>query len=198
MPYIPKSRIQPNLYTAGKDYVIQGTLKPYVGYFYRTYTGEVFTGKNPDDKPNRLLIPPPSLPQANQTQVFIKDDIKNQNYKTLKGVEGNNIRNTPQLFFTQPTESDYQLGEFRRYFCKKRNESIFLEISQSDYNNLLQQSSTIDYEFWAPFNLPWTLVGDPKKVFDINRNIVLLKEKNEKYYGLGKYLQERYLRYHRP
>ncbi len=57
MPYIPKSRIQPNLYTAGKDYVIQSTLKPYVGYFYRTYTGEVFTGKNPDDKPNFPLIP---------------------------------------------------------------------------------------------------------------------------------------------
>jgi len=116
MPYIPKSRIQPNLYTAGKDYVIQSTLEPYTGYYYRIYTGQIFTGKNPDDRPNFPLIPPPNQPiQANQTQVFIKDNLANENYKALKGITGNKLRNNPQLFFTQPTESDYKLGEFRRY-----------------------------------------------------------------------------------
>ena len=51
---------------------------------------------------------------------------------------------------------------------------------------------------WAPFNIPWTLVGEEKQVYYINRNIVFLKEKNEKYHGLGKYLQEKYLRYYKP
>ena len=199
MPYIPKSRIQPNLYTAGKDYVIQNTLKPYTGYYYKIYTGEIFTGKNPDDKPNFILIPPSNQPiQVNQTQVFIKDNLANENYKALKGITGNNLRNNPQLFFTQPTESDYKLGEFRRYFCKKKNEFIYIEISKSDYDNLVQKNPTINFQMWAPFNIPWTLVGEEKQVYHINRNIVFLKEKNGKFYGLGKYLQEKYLRYYRP
>ena len=199
MPYIPKSRIQPNLYTAGKDYVIKNTLEPYIGYYYRIYTGQIFTGKNPDDKPNFLLIPPPNQPiQVNQTQVFIKDNLANENYKALKGITGNNLRNNPQLFYTQPTESDYQLGEFRRYFCKKKNEFIYIEISKSDYDNLVQKSPTINFQMWTPFNIPWTLVGEEKQVYYINRNIVFLKEKNKKFHGLGKYLQEKYLRYYKP
>ena len=199
MPYIPKSRIQPNLYTAGKDYVVKNTLESYTGYYYKLYTGQTFTGKNPDDKPNFILIPPPNQPvQVNQTQVFIKDNLANENYKALKGITGNNIRNNPQLFYTQPTESDYQLGEFRRYFCKKKNEFIYIEISKSDYDNLVQKNPTINFQMWAPFNIPWTLVGDEKQVYYINRDIVKLKEKNEKLHGLGKYLQEKYLRYYRP
>ena len=88
MPYIPKSRIQPNLYTAGKDYVILDTLEPYIGYYYKIYTGQVFTGKNPDDKPNFILIPPPNQPsQVNQTQVYIKDGVENNNYKIIKGIK---------------------------------------------------------------------------------------------------------------
>ena len=108
------------------------------------------------------------------------------------------IRYLSQLFFTQPTERDYQLGEFRRYFCKKRNEFTYLEISQSDYDNLVQQSPTINFKMWAPFDIPWTLIGEEKQVYYINRNIVKLTEKNKKFYGLGKYLQEKYLRYYKP
>jgi hypothetical protein len=199
MPYIPKSRIQPNLYTAGKDYVILDTLEPYIGYYYRIYTGQIFTGKNPDDKPNFILIPPPNQPsQVNQTQVYIKDGVENNNYKVIKGIIGNNLRNSPQLFFTKPTEQDYQLGEFRRYFCKNRNEFLYLEISKSDYNNLIQQNSTIDFQNWLAFDIPWTLTGNKNEVYQTNRNIVGLKEKNESFYGFGKYLQEEYLRYYKP
>ena len=108
MPYIPKSRIQTNLYTAGKEYVIEGTLEPYVGYYYRTYEGRLFTGKNPDNKPNKLLVLPPQKTKAIQTQVYIEDRVENEIYKKLKGIKGNNLRNSPQLFFTQPTEEDYK------------------------------------------------------------------------------------------
>ena len=197
MPYVPKSRIQTNLYTAGKDYVIQETSQPYIGYYYKTYKGQLFTGKNPDNKPNRLLIPIPEPVQTNQTQVYIKDSIENENYKLLRGISGNDLRNSPQLFFTQPTEQDYQLGEFRRFFCKSRNEFIYLEISESDYNALVQNSPTIDFQNWVPFNIPWTLTGDEHQVYNTNHNIVKLKEKNEGFYGLGKYLQEKYLRYYK-
>ena len=50
---------------------------------------------------------------------------------------------------------------------------------------------------WLPFNIPWTLTGTEQNVFNTNRNIVMLKEKNEKLFGLGRYLREDYLRYYR-
>lgn len=197
MPYVPKSRIQSNLYTAGKEYVIESTLEPYIGYYYKTYTGELFTGKNPDNSPNRVLIPTPTLTQANQSQVYIKDGGENEVYKQIKGIRGNNLRNSPQLFYTQPTKDNYDLGEFQRFFCKKRSEFIYLEISQTDYNNLISNSSIIDYQNWTPFSIPWTLTGDRNKVYNTNRNIVLLEEKNKKFYGFKKYLREDYLRYYK-
>lgn len=201
MPYIPKNRIQTNLYTAGEEFYSPGVNPNYIGYYYKLYTGEYFTGKNPDDKPNNtlLLIEEYNIPEPKiKNKVSIVNNLENLTYGILSGTDLNFTTSTPQLFFTQPTEQDYQLGEFRRYFCKKRNEFTYLEISQSDYDNLVQQSPTINFKMWAPFNIPWTLTGEEKQVYYINRNIVLLKEKNEKYYGLGKYLQEKYLRYYKP
>ena len=196
MPYIPKSRIQPNLYTAGKEYVIEGTLEPYVGYYFKTYDGRIFTGKNPDNKPNRLLTTPPKKESTTPTQTYIVEGVENETYKRLRDIKGNNVRNNPQLFYTQPTEDNYKLGEFQRFFCKKRSEFIYLEISQSDYDKLSQQDTTIDFQNWNPFQIPWTLTGDKNEVYYINRNIVLLEEKNNKFYGFGKYLREEYLRYY--
>jgi len=198
MPYVPKSRIQTNLYTPGKEYVIESTLEPYVGYYYRTYTGQLFTGKNPDNKPNNTLVPITQSSLTIPSQTYIKEGEENDIYKNLKGIQGNNSRNTPQLFYTQPTEDNYKLGEFQRYFCKKRSEFSYLEISQPDYSKLVNQNPTIDFQNWNPFQIPWTLTGNKNQVYDTNRNIVLLKEKNEKLYGFGKYLREDYLRYYKP
>lgn len=200
MPYVPKNRIQANLYTAGGEFYVPDVNPNYIGYYYKLYTGENFTGKNPDDKPNYTLLPIEgyniSDPERNN-KVSIVNNLVNLTYGILSGTDLSFTTSTPQLFFTQPTEQDYQLGEFRRYFCKKRNEFIYLEISQSDYDNLIQQSPTIDFTHWLPFNIPWTLTGDEKDVYNTNRNIVTLEEKNEKYYGFGKYLQEKYLRYYK-
>ena len=53
--YIPKNRIQTNLYTNGGEYVIAQTQQEYIGFYHKLYTGETFTGKNPDD--SRILTP---------------------------------------------------------------------------------------------------------------------------------------------
>ena len=57
MAYIPKNRIQTNLYTAGGEYHIPGINPDYVGFYHKLYTGKVYTGKTPNDKPNSLLVP---------------------------------------------------------------------------------------------------------------------------------------------
>ena len=123
MPYIPKNRIQPNLYTAGGEFYIPGVNSDYIGYYYKIYTGENYTGRTPNDKPNYLLVP------IEEYNVDVEDNsIKVEVLNSYESLIYNEIRNlansptivVPQLFYTQPTEDDYKLGEFQRFFCKKR------------------------------------------------------------------------------
>jgi len=55
--YIPKSRIKPNLYTSGGEYMVLATSIEYVGYYHSLYTGEFFTGKTQNDVNVRKLVP---------------------------------------------------------------------------------------------------------------------------------------------
>ena len=201
MAYIPKNRIQTNLYTAGGEYYIEGVTKDYVGYYHKLYNGKVHSGKNPNDAPIYVLTPIRDYNEESiglYNKVYVSNTLESYTYGKLAGVDLKISKDTPQLFFTKPTEQDYELGEFQRYFCKKRNESIFLEISKITYNRLNQQDSTIDFQPWMPFSIPWELVGEKNKVTSINQNIILLKEDKDKLYGFSKYLKEDYLKYYKP
>jgi hypothetical protein len=203
MAYIPKNRIKSNLYTAGGEFYLKKDNTNYIGYYYSLFTNKFFTGKTPNDTPNYELIRQVSIDIddqsiVNNNSVFYSLSFKNENYNTLKGQNLSDTSLIPQLSYPKPTESDYELGEFQRYFCKKRNEFTYLEISKSDYDKLKSQSFTIDYINWNPLSIPWTLTGDESQVYNTNRNIVLLKEKNEKFYGFEKYLRKDYLRYYKP
>jgi hypothetical protein len=205
--YIPKNRIQTNLYTEGNEYSIEGTNTFYIGYYYKLYNGKLFTGKNPDDKPNKPLIAYNlsengfyrGSQSKNQINSIYIDPLSNENltYIRLKNVSLNPGYSPPQPYLTIPTEQDYKLGEFRRYFCKKRNEFTYLEISISDYNKIINRDSTIDFISWFPFNIPWSLTGDKDKVGQTNKNIVLLQINRNKLYGFDKYLKGDYLKYYK-
>jgi hypothetical protein len=208
MPYTPKSRIQTNLYTEGREYTLQieGPEDPgYVGYYHKLYNGKIYTGKSPDDKPNSPLYPIPfndgkstygffDLPNNN---LILDGDSNVAGYLTLKNLLPDSKRSSPPLYLTQPTEQDYKIGEFRRYFCKKRNEFTYLEISKSDYDKLTKKDSTIDFITWFPFNIPWSLTGDKDKVSQTNKNIVSLQINKDKLHGFNKYLKEDYLKYYK-
>jgi|688.fasta_scaffold27183_6 hypothetical protein len=210
--YIPKSRIQTNLYTAGGEYIVIGNNNSYIGYYYKTYNGKLFTGKTPDDKPNYALTPLDFLEKNNSESnvlnngIFLQDgssiyisslEQENVIYAQLKNISLNSRYYPPKPYLTIPTEQDYKLGEFRRYFCKKRNEFIYLEISISDYNKIINRDPTIDFTSWFPFNIPWSLTGDKDKVGQTNKNIVLLQINRNKLYGFDKYLKGDYLKYYK-
>jgi hypothetical protein len=205
MVYIPKNRIQSNLYTAGGEYLLEKDNSEYIGYYYKLYDGKVYTGKNPDDKPNFSLIPfTPILTREifgelfPQNYIYIsKGDIDVVNYLNIKNISPDSTLNSPQLYLTTPTEQDYKLGEFQRYFCKKNNEFSYLEISKSDYDKLVKKDPTIDFTSWFPFNIPWSLTGDKDKVGQTNKNIVLLQINKDKLYGFDKYLKGDYLKYYK-
>jgi hypothetical protein len=98
---------------------------------------------------------------------------------------------------TIPTENDYQTGEYRRYFCKKVNEIIYIEINKNTYDKLKAKDKGIAWDQYLYFNIPWQLTGDKEKVFITNKNIVLLTMKNQKLPMFDKYIKEDYVKYYK-
>ena len=54
--YYPKSQITTNLYTNGSEYIILSNGRDYIGYYFTTSDNRIFSGRNPNDKPNFELI----------------------------------------------------------------------------------------------------------------------------------------------
>ena len=98
---------------------------------------------------------------------------------------------------TLPTQQNYQTGEMRRYFCKKTNELLYLEISKDTYDKLIKNDSTIAFQYYQPFNIPWQLTGNKEQVFTTNKNITALTMKQQKLSQFDKYLKEDYTKYYK-
>lgn len=214
MTYYPPNRIKTNLYTSGNEYVIESTNKNYIGYFWKKSSGEIYTGKSPTSPQPQLLIkvgektstpPLSSLDkklEANQIQSLNSVDNRfigkiNSTYSSLKRKKMGNILITPSPYYPQPTENDYEISEFQRYFCVKSNELKYTEVTKEQYNKFKNKDDSVAWQYYIAFSLPWNITGEKKKVFQINKNIVLLTEKNLKRKGLQEFLREDYLKFHK-
>lgn len=219
--YYPKSQIKTNLYTSGDEYVVVSTQVAYSGYYFLTSTGQAFTGRTPDDRPNQELIKvdpvaaneggPLGTLKNSSSPIFsahnpFASDIINEtdvlssfDYAQITNI---NIFNpsevlVPYYIAPTPTEQDYQNGEFRRYFCKKGNEILYLEINKTQYDLLVTKNPSILFSLYSPFNLPWQLTGVKEEVEKTNRNIVELTSQRLRLPRFGDYLKNDYLKYYR-
>ncbi len=211
--YFPKSQIKTNLYTStnssdgysNPEYVLSTTEDVYVGFYYELTNGQKFTGKYPGDGPNILLIKKDksgNIPEYTSGPfIYYYDngggDSKPSQYTQIKNLEINNISYLPQYFTTIPTNKDYQTGEYTRYFCKKINELLYVEISKDYYTKLTKQDTSVAFEYYLPFNIPWRLAGKVIDVYNTNRNIVALTMKKQKLSMFNKYLKEDYTKYYK-
>jgi len=198
--YYPLSQIKTNLYTNGGEYALISTGQSYTGYYYKTSNGQYFTGKTPQDTPSEKLfiigynnIPQtPSFPVLN----INREIIQNVPYNALTNTNFNQIVYSPYYNPQLPTQQDYQIGEFRRYFCKKTNEIIYIEINKDQYDKLVSKNSQILWQLYLPFFIDWQLTGDKQQVAKTNRNMVLLASKNLKLPAFSLYLKEDYTKYY--
>lgn len=218
--YIPKNKILTNQYTSGGEYVIKTTGDRYVGFYHKLFTGQFFTGKTPNDS-NILELAldeqsqTPEIPQelstTNVIALFLNDpdplvdtDVWNQkDIITYLRVTGQDTKNdqpkeTPLVSYPLPTDQDYKLGVFTRYFLVKVNEPLFMEVNEKTYNKIQSQDKNWAFELYTPFSFPWTLVGSEAYVEKTNRNIVLLTEQRIKRKGLQQYLRHNYLKFFKP
>lgn len=195
MPYYPKSQIQTDLYTKGKQLRVISSKDEYIGYYWKTSKSEYFSGRNPyDGSPLELEIIP-KIPQSTfNTIVYNKG---NDVYNSLKEVDVTQILLLPTYVKPIPTKEDYQIGNFIRYFAKKANENIYIETSKKVFGKLKTKSADYNFNAYLIFSLQWQLTGDKDQVSNTNKNIILLTEQNQNINGLGLYLKNNYLEFYK-
>jgi hypothetical protein len=200
--YYPLSQITPNLNTNGGEFAYANTKQEYKGYYYKTSKGEYFTGRTPQDGPNESLIKfsldgGADVTIQNNIYSFINtDDFEVNKYINLS--KQSSIAASPPMYSpTFPTQQDYVNGEMRRYFCKKSNEIIYLEISKDTYTKLAKKDPQISYQLYRPFNLPWQLTGDKEQVYKTNRNVTELISTQGKFPMLAEYLKMDFTKYYK-
>jgi len=211
MAYYPQSQITTNLYTNGGEFFYLNTKLPYSGYYYKLSTGKFYTGRTPQELPSLELIQNPSWASPNVVNTL-------DNSPALFSYSSNGetqYESYPSSFFYQeypkyaptsrilpyyspvlPTQQDYQIGEFRRYFCKKTNEIIYLEINQNLFNLLLEKSDLIQWSLYFPFYLDWQLTGNKEQVAKVNRDNTLLTSTTLKLPALDQYLKLDWTKYY--
>ena len=201
--YYPLSQITTNLYTNGGEYVLLNSKQPYTGYYWKTAQEKIFTGKTPQDTPieELILITNETLNLVNVSNAsnvvsyYNKFDDDSINYLNLTKQPLPPL--PPYYSLNFPTQQDYQIGEFKRLFCKKINELIYLEINKEVYDKLIQNDSTIAFQYYQAFNIPWQLTGNKEQVYTTNKNIVELTMKQQKLSQFDKYLKEDYIKYYK-
>jgi hypothetical protein len=193
--YFPESQITPNQYTNGGEFQIKSTGQNYAGYYFITSTGQRYTGRNQNDNP--VLELTSLTTNLNNTNLNLPEII------TLEDITYNNIIAAPTNIIYKPaynpntpTSQDYQIGEYRRYFCKKTNEILYLEINQNTFDKLISKSPDIYWQYYLPFFLPWNLTGTKEQVATVNRNIVLLTMKNFSLPQFDAYLKFDFTKYY--
>jgi hypothetical protein len=197
--YYPLSQIKTNLHTNGGEFVISSTKENYIGYYFKTSAGEYFTGRNQNDLPNQPLTPSdilsPSTSPVVESITIENINIFNVEYDILKNTDVNQTTLLPIYTLTFPSPQDYQVGEFRRFFCKKTNEIQYIEIDPKQYSLLTNKDPQILWQLYFPFNIPWSISGQVDIVARTNKNIVELTIKQLKLPRFNDYLKNDYLKY---
>ena len=220
--YIPKNRIKPNLYTPGDELMDIQTKEIYFGYYHTLWNGKIFSGKNQNEKNKIELVEispqdgigtddtPPSLETTNVIALFLNDpdpivneDEWNQGnivtYLRITGqdTEDDQPKEVPYQSYPKPTEDDYSLGVFTRYFCVKINQNLYLELDKKQYKKLKNQNADWLWEPYICFDIQWTLTGKRNAVIIANRNQVVISQRRIKKLGLAGFLNEDFDKYYR-
>jgi len=208
--YFPKSKIITNLYTKGGEFIING--KEYIGAYYKTYSGKVYSGKNPINGSSQELLPlinNSSLFQGNaQSKGGILVDTYTKKYIDNPNVTDLNLYIKPTQFYPKPTDNDYQKGYIMRYFAKKRNDiGYVIEINKETYLSLTKQDKVYDYVTYQAIDVFWQITGplrDDRKdkkykiagIIDTNRRLV--ESKDKAFRGLIEFIGDKYDKFARP
>lgn len=193
--YYPPHQILTDLYTNGGEF-LNSNGSPYIGPYYELSTGQIFSGINPNDPLTEELTPitAPIKILEQETNLYSRV-ISNSPYVNLINSNAGPIL-MPKYITTLPTSEEYNKGLFIRYFCKKVNELIYIEIDKKQYDLIISQSSTILWQLYIPFELTWIITGDKQQTYKTNKNATELISQQLQLSKFGDYLKHDYLKYY--
>lgn len=216
--YIPKNRILTNQFSNDRKLVYKSSQEFYVGFYYKTFNGKYFTGKTQNDPPNVELEVvedtftsySPTIPQNEIAYIdapTIFDDINTPGYSeemviTYARLQNINLNQSTRKFlpyqsYPTPTEDDYLLGSFTRYFAVKVNELQYLELDLPTFQKLKKRDVGWKWRMYIIFSIQWTLTGDQEEVARTNKNQILIAEQNINRLGLSIFLKRNYLKFYK-
>ena len=118
----------------------------------------------------------------------------NLSYASVHSKYNNRYPPTPSKSI--PTKLNYSTGVFNRYFCKKNNEFLYIEISKEDCDKLKSKDPGIAFDLYTPSTIKWYLRGDRGGIFKTNKKSVIGIEKNQNWWGFEKYFKSKFLEYY--
>lgn len=194
--YYPKNQIQTGFYSNGE--LIESSSKQlYIGPYFKTSDGLLYSGKEPNDGKNIKLIYPEDSPGYSRTQLSNRVEVEdyrftreNTPYSILSGENRNILPYTPITYYPILTQDNIDNGEFTRFFVKKSNQNIYTEINSNNF------SESVSSNLYIGIELPWIISGDKEEVRQINSKQVDFVEKNLEIMGLGKFLRFNYLQFY--
>jgi hypothetical protein len=190
--YYPKNQIQSGLFSNGELFNPQ-TNQAYYGYYFKTSDNKVFTGKEPNDGSNVQLIPSPTPPPPTNFEIG-QEDLRfypeNFTYSILTKVNPNQQIFIPTSHYPVLSPIDIQNGEFTRYFCKKYNENVYIEVNSNTYAASIQSNLYFGIQFL------WVISGNEEQVKLTNAKQVDLVERTLNIKGLAEYLRFNYLQFY--
>jgi len=186
--YYPKSHIVNNLFTTGKEWMLEDGTE-FIGYYHKYIDGNVKSGAVFSRTESKKLIA--YIDVVNQPDNYVYNSIKSP----IKSVP-------PVIKYTLPIIDDFEVGKVTRYFIKRRNYSTYqdiFEIDKDQYKLWKSKSYGIDSALYNAIELDWKLTGPlhdivkegnitESGVYDTNLRIVMLK--NNIFTGLKDYLTD--------
>ena len=194
--YIPKSKIQSNLFTNGGEYLLDGV--DYTGRYYLLYNGKAYTGIDQYDGTPQLLVKytPQNSLTANDR---VTDDLVSPFERASSTEDYSSITPTvaplvqaPLQYFSNPSPNEISIGEMIRYFLKRFNDQRFVEVNLETYNGINNKDKKYAWELWIPFEVPWVIKGSEEEVVKSNKQIVYYTEQRYKVRGLAKFLKNNF------
>lgn len=188
--YFPKNKIKTGLNSNG-ELQIKSSKKPYFGPYFETSKGKYYAGSTPNYSNLVELIKLPELPasEISEAPEYELDSRfnygSNLTYSNQQGIEEYTTPQPqpPKYYKSQPTNEDYRRGEYIRYFAKKTNEYIYIEIDQQTYNNLKAQDPTLLWTLYDCYYMVYSLRSN-----EVNRRLALQIERQNQWYGFSSYL----------
>ena len=207
--YFPSSQIKTNLYTNGNELVYKSNNQKYIGFYWKTSSEEYYTGKTPQDIniQELILLTEPSTDNVSRIEtnsnpnyggVYLNPSSNLYNEYDGQKLGLDKINSIPVSFNPQPTQSDYDLGEFTRYFCKKTNELYYVEINEDTYTKLISKDPNYLWQLYIPFKYQWIISGEEKQTYTTNKNVTNYMIVKFNFPALNQFLKEDYLKFWKP